>query len=148
MRSSVSGQASTEYVGVLALIAVVLAVATTAVAAPDIPGAVVHNLRVALCIVGGDVCRTVDAKAKGLEPCVRSARGESRQVSVGFWVTSVGHGKEYTVERLSDGSVVVRGFDGGNIGREFSPDSGLGPVEFKAGPGVTVGVSFRRGREW
>src|SRR3954454_18718134 len=107
MRSSDSGQASTEYSGVLALIAVVLAVAPTVLATPDLSGAVVHQFRVALCIVGGDVCRERDAQALGLAPCIRTASGESRELGVGI-VADVGHSKSYEVEVLSDGTVIVR----------------------------------------
>ena len=45
--------ATTEYAGVVTLVALVLGGATS-VAAPDLPETLAHHVRVGLCIVGGD----------------------------------------------------------------------------------------------
>ena len=82
-----SGQASIEYVAVLALLALVLGGAGAAVAAPDLPRALARHARVALCVVGGDVCRSEDARAAGLAPCVVNA--ERRESERGITVVLV-----------------------------------------------------------
>lgn len=133
-RSRADGQASAEYVALLALLAVVLAGAATVVAAPDLPAAVVRHLKVAVCIAGGDVCRSADAAARGLEPCVRSSSGRSRDSGVDIGGVFSGHDRGLEIERRSDGIVVVRGTDGGRMG--------VG-VLFAEG-----GIDFQRGREW
>jgi hypothetical protein len=102
MRSQ-QGQGTVEYVGVMALVAVVVAaaVAVCAVLAPGVANAVVGQVRHALCIVAGRVCVREDAAA----PCVvRTARDERREtVSLGF--VRLGAGRVVLRERLSDGTL-------------------------------------------
>ena len=57
-----AGQATIEYVAAIALIAAILVVAGPAVGAPDLARLVVSKLRLALCIVGMDVCSDKMAK--------------------------------------------------------------------------------------
>ena len=141
------GQASTEYVAMLALVAVVLAAAATVVAAPGLPAGVVHGIRTGLCIVGGDICRAADARARGLEPCVNSAVEHSADTSVSLLVVRTGHEHAYAVERLSDGRVRVRGTDGGHTSGSSSRGFQLGVVlDAQATSGGAI--SFQRGREW
>lgn len=116
--------------------------AAAAVAAPDLPAAVVRHLKVALCIAGGDVCRDADARARGLEPCVSSATSRSRDVGVEVSILRSGHARDVVVEERSDGTVVVRGTDGGRIG------AGIGVGALGVEVGAHGEVEFRRGREW
>lgn len=127
------GQASTEYVGVVALVALVLA-AGGAVAAPALPAALQHHLRVGLCIVGGDVCRASDARAAGLEPCVLRSRAADRRTRVNLTVLSYATGDALTIERRSDGSRRVA----------FSRSDGGGVV---VGAGVRLGAQVEVGAE-
>ena len=64
-----AGQATTEYIAAIALIAVILALAAPAVGAPSIASAVVHQMQRALCIAGLDICDARMAADAGLAPC-------------------------------------------------------------------------------
>ncbi len=142
-----AGQASAEYVGVLALVAAVLTVAATAVAAPDLPRAVVRQLEVALCIVGGDVCRTSDARAAGLEPCVQADEVHARQDTLSFGIAGEFSTGRWTATKRSDGTWVLTAARG--RGSAFGPDVGaasLGPVSVELGG--TVRLGFTEGSEW
>ena len=140
------GQATPEYVGVVTLVAVALSVAT-AVAAPDLPRTLVHHLRVGLCIAGGDVCRTGDARRAGLEPCVLTAREGDQHTKITVVAVSYGAHDDMVVERRSDGSARVSFArrDEGGVGRGLGVP--LGPrtvVEVEAG--ATVG--WTSGNVW
>jgi hypothetical protein len=101
MRSE-AGQGTVEYVGIVALVAVVLAtaVAGSAVLAPGVANAVTGQIRHALCIVTGRDCHVVAER-----PCVvRTARDERREtVAIAF--VEIGAGRVVLRERLSDGTL-------------------------------------------
>ena len=59
-----TGQATAEYVAILAIVALLLA-GGFAVAAPPLGAKVVEAVRTGLCLVGGDICRPADAAAAG-----------------------------------------------------------------------------------
>jgi hypothetical protein len=121
-----TGQATTEYAGLLALIAAALLGAGMIVGV-DVGAAVAKGIRTGICIVGGDVCRSSDAAAAGLEPCTMGDRsgGSGAMISVA-WVR-LGNSGGWTVATRSDGSVLVtrtrarKGGAGGGIGLEASP---------------------------
>jgi hypothetical protein len=140
------GQASLEYVGIVALLAFAVA-GGTAVAAPDLPRALVHHARVALCIVGGDVCRTADARAQGLEPCVVGSEVRGKRDGLTIAIVRVRRGGEIRIERRSDGSAVVSRRDGGTIEGTTGASLRLGPL-FQAGATIAGGVGFAAGRAW
>ncbi|HVL95233.1 MAG TPA: hypothetical protein VM266_05180 [Solirubrobacteraceae bacterium] len=142
-----SGQASLEYVGVLALLVLVLGGAGTAVLAPDLPGTVVRHVRVALCVVGGDVCRTADARAQGLEPCV-VVDGEDRErrgVSLAF--VRLGRDSAWSAQRRSDGTIALTYEDGAEGGATAGVGVELGPALDLAASGQ-AGLAFRSGSTW
>jgi len=144
---SASGQAATEYVAVLAVLAVVVALAG-AVAAPDVAGAVVRQVRLALCTVGGDVCRSADATREGLEPCpVREAVREDHE-GVDILFLRVGDDRLYAFERRSDGSVAITRTHGGSAGvtAGVGVQLGLDGVELELEAGGDLG--FRSGTTW
>lgn len=145
MRSH-SGQAAPEYVATLALVALTLAGAA-AVAKPDIAAEVVRQARTALCIVGGDVCRSADAVAAGLEPCV--VRTDSRLKRTGLTVMLVRSGEEVLtgIERRSDGSVAVIEVSGNDLGAGAQLNLTLGPIGRFDGDG-SVSARWRSGRTW
>ena len=148
MRESERGQASAEYVGVLALAALAFVTAGAMVGLGEIPAAVASTVRTGICIVAGDICRDSDARAAGLQPCTVSDRsqGGGTTFSVG-WVR-VGGADGLLVARRSDGSVVItksdesRGGVGAGIGFEATPlgvDVGLyGALDF----------TIAHGRSW
>jgi hypothetical protein len=142
--ASVRGQASSEYVALLALVAVVLAGAGAATGLDGVPVRVVHALRTALCIVGGDVCRAADARAAGLAPCVVGERETGGGVTLTIVSLRLGEAGEWAVAERSDGSVLVtrsedaRAGAGGGLGFELgSLEVGLsGSADFVVGGGA------------
>lgn len=129
------GQGTVEYIGVLTLVAVVLAAAVAggAVLAPGVGNAVVGQIRHALCIVTGRRCIELAAA----RPCVvRTARDERREaVSLGF--VQLGSGRVVLRERLSDGTlrltVLHRGRAGVSAGYGSSTRVRVGGVEVDVG---------------
>ncbi len=146
MRSH-AGQASTEYVAVLALLAIVLAGAGTAIAAPEIPRAVVHELRKALCIVGGDVCRSSDAARRGLEPCVVADEEHERETGINFVFFRTTGGEQWSVQRRSDGRFLLSASYDQHLGGTTGFGAKLGPV-LNAGGTLGATAGFRSGRTW
>jgi hypothetical protein len=145
---STAGQASTEYVAIVALVAVVFsALAGVLVAAPDLRGSLVATIRTGLCIVGGDICRTADAKARGLDPCIVQDEDHRRRTGATVAFVRVGGTQQYAIERRSDGTYRVSAGDGQDGGLT----AGLG---FALGGGVHVGVdgtaavTFTGGKSW
>ncbi|HZH25316.1 MAG TPA: hypothetical protein VEY49_10450, partial [Solirubrobacteraceae bacterium] len=77
------GQATSEYVAILLVVAAALAGASTlALAVAGVGDRVVATLRTGICIVGGDVCRSADAAAAGLEPCVTDRRSRRQDTTL------------------------------------------------------------------
>ena len=134
------GQASAEYVGVLALAALAFVTAGAAAGLGEIPAAVASTVRTGICIVAGDICRDSDARAAGLQPCTVGDRsqGGGKTFSVG-WLR-IGGADGLLVAQRSDGSVVVtkskqaRTGVGAGVGLEATPlgiDVGVyGSVDF------------------
>jgi hypothetical protein len=140
------GQASVEYVAAVAVVALVLAGAGVALAAPDLPGAVADRLRLALCIVGGDVCRRSDAAARGLEPCLVSAEEHERETGVSFLFIRGSGSEVWAVERLSDGRIRLSAGYGQGLGASTGIGLEVGPV--RAGGSASGAIGFRAGETW
>ena len=143
-----AGQGTTEYVGLLALVAASLLSAGMLVGLDDVGAAVAREIKTGICIVGGDICRRSDAQAAGLEPCTVSdrSRGSGATVSVA-WVR-IGGKDGWSVATQSDGSVVVtrtEGRSGGagvGLGVEASPFGLELGVEGKADFTVMKGAAW------
>ena len=147
-RRPIAGQASAEYVALLALLVAVLAGAGLLVAPPALGAKVSRALRTAICIVGGDVCRSADARAAGLAPCpVREdTRGTGGGLSVAF--VELGGGDELTLTRRSDGSVVVTSgqHERGGVGLGLGTD--LSPLGVHLVADASMAVRFADGQSW
>jgi hypothetical protein len=140
------GQASTEYVAILLVVAALLAVA--AVAVPGVGARVAAALRTGICIAGGDVCRDADAVAAGLEPCITRARTSREETAIDIAIVRLGENGERQLALRSDGSALVSelaedeaGVAGG-IGFTFSP------ARIDASAGAAVVGGYRGGRAW
>ena len=127
MRASERGQASAEYVGVLALAALAFVTAGAMVGLGEIPAAVASSVRTGICIVAGDICRDSDARAAGLQPCTVGDRSRGGGTTFSVGLLRIGGADGLLVARRSDGSVVVtkskearRGL-GAGAGVEASP---------------------------
>ena len=141
------GQASVEYVGALALVALVLMTATVAVAVPDLAGTVVAKLRLGLCIVGADICTEDDAAKAGLEPCVVSSNGGGRERGVTLGFVRLGRGGSDLVERLSDGTFRITRSKRYEVAGTLGAGVAAGPL-FEVGVDGTIGAGFAPGEVW
>ncbi|MEA2295135.1 MAG: hypothetical protein QOE86_2774 [Solirubrobacteraceae bacterium] len=141
------GQATTEYVAISAVVAVILIGAATAVAAPSIPRSVAHTIRKGICIVGGDICDPAGAKARGLDPCVVSSADHRRHTGATILFLRVGGTQEYAIERRSDGSYRVSAGDGQDFGASAGAGIRLGGG-FHIGPDGTASVGWLSGKAW
>jgi hypothetical protein len=126
-RHPAAGQGSLEYVGLLSVVAAVLAVAGPAAGVSRVGPEVVRVVRTGVCIVAGDVCRSSDAAAAGLAPCTLYDRRRGGGAALTVMSIRMGERHDWTVARRSDGSVLVTREDGDEAG----VSSGLG---FEAGP--------------
>jgi len=128
-----AGQASIEYVGAIALVALVFIFAAPAVGAPSIAGAVVREIKHALCIVSGDICTSGDAARVGLAPCPLRSETSGGEGSITAFSIEVGGKWVLTVTPQSDGSVAVIRTAGGSVGLVAGVGGGLslGPVRFE-----------------
>jgi hypothetical protein len=145
-RHPAAGQGAVEYVGLLAVVATVLAAAGPAAGLPGVGAEVAKVVRTGVCIVAGDVCRAADAEAAGLEPCTVSDRRRGLGAAATVMSVRLGERHEWTVARRSDGTVSVMRADGNEAGAS----GGLG---FEAGPlrlGVegSLGFTMATGVGW
>jgi hypothetical protein len=100
------GQATSEYVALIALVAVVLMLAT-GITAGGIGGRVLASLQRGLCHVSGAACTPPQPPDDDLAPCPveRTTGGESLEGA--FEVVKLGRGATLTAVRSSDGHVTV-----------------------------------------
>ena len=141
---SASGQASVDYVGALALLAVVFAAAAGLVAAPWLPERLAGAIRHGICVVSGALCTPAEARRAGFEPCPVARRSVAERAGATA-VLHLGRGDSMVVERFSDGRARVTFVDGGEAGAEagIGADAPAGP---SASARVGLGVAFNRGR--
>ena len=141
-----AGQASLEYVGLLALVATALAVAAPAAGLAGVPAQVAQAVRTGVCIVAGDVCRASDAAAAGLAPCTLSERRRGGGLAVTVLSVQVGGDHRFLVTRRSDGSVGVTKLARDELGASGGLGLEAGPlklgVEGEAGVKVAAGVGW------
>jgi len=142
-----SGQATIEYLGLVALLAVLL-VAGSAIGAPGVANAVLGQMRHALCIVTGKRC-TVDLQ----RPCTVASRRETRRIALSIVLVRLSRDSYVLRERLSDGTVrltVFRrygaGAEGGvggrlEIDRKDEPGEVPEPKDLLKKPGAAQGVT-------
>ena len=111
------GQAAAEYIAILLVAGALLAgAAAVAAAVPGVGDRVVAAVRTGICIVGGDLCRTADAAAAGLPPCLTRERGDRQDTTVDIAVVRVGGHGEWQLALRSDGSAVVTRLEENEVG--------------------------------
>lgn len=152
MSRSSSGQATTEYVGLLALLATVVA-ATLGVGvagAPGIVNAVLGQVRHALCLVTAEECRRPEARA-----CVVRADRERTRWTAHLTVLRLDHQHVVLRELLSDGTVRLTrlresGAGGGlTMGVSGELKGGRGTeLSAEAGASAALMAIYGRGRVW
>lgn len=145
-RPAASGQAAAEYVALLLVVALLLAVA--AVAVPGVGERVIHAVRTAICIVGGDLCRDADAAAAGLEPCVTSARSKREDTTLDIAVVRLGEHGEWQLALRSDGQAEVTQIAENELGGTVGVGVSFSPAGVEANAGAALVARFHGGRAW
>jgi hypothetical protein len=140
------GQASTEYVAILLVVAALLAVA--AVAVPGVGERVVAAVRTGVCIAGGDVCRGADAAGAGLEPCVTRARSSREETAVDVALVRLGENGEWQLALRSDGSALVSRLEEGEAGVQGGVGFTFSPAGIDASVRASAVGGYHGGRAW
>lgn len=143
-----AGQASAEYVAVVTLVAILLAGAGTAVAAPDLAGSVAGALRRGVCVVAGGVCSPGEARELGLKPCPVHVRSNAERLRGKVAIVRLEQGDALLIERRSDGTASVSFVDRARAGAEVGIGLRLSPLGIDAAAEVGGGVEFSGGRTW
>ena len=143
------GQAAAEYIAILLVAGALLAgAAAVAVAVPGVGDRVVAAVRTGICIAGGDLCRTADAAAAGLPPCLTRERGDRQDTTVDIAVVRVGGHGEWQLALRSDGSAVVTRLEENEVGGTVGVGVSFSPVGVDAGASATLSAGYRSGRAW
>ncbi len=129
------GQATVEYLGLIALVAALLVAGGIAVFAPALTERVVEGFRRALCAVTGAACDP------GREPCVVASEEVRDRGEVTGLVIRVGRDHAVLRERRSDGSVLVTVIDGLDAGVEVA--GGIGGTLRVGRRGLGAGGALR-----
>jgi hypothetical protein len=144
-----AGQASAEYVAILLVVGTVLAGAAAAAAAvPGVGSRVVGVVRTGICIVGGDLCRSGDAAAAGLPPCVTSARSEREDTTVDIGVVRLGEHGEWLLALQSDGGAVVTRLERDDVGGTAGVGVTFSPLQINASASAAALIGYQGGRAW
>ncbi len=143
------GQAAAEYIAILLVAGALLAgAAAVAVAVPGVGDRVVAAVRTGICIAGGDLCRTADAAAAGLPPCLTRERGDRQDTTIDIAVVRVGGHGEWQLALRSDGSAVVTRLEENEVGGTVGVGVSFSPVGVDAGASATLSAGYRSGRAW
>jgi hypothetical protein len=143
------GQAGAEYIAILLVVGAVLAgAAGVAGAVPSVGERVVGTVRIGLCIVGGDLCRTADAAAAGLSPCLMRERGDRRSTTLDIAVVRLGEHGEWQLALRSDGSAVVTQLAASEAGGTAGIGVTFSPIGVDAGVSAALTAAYHAGRAW
>jgi hypothetical protein len=146
--SDARGQATSEYVALVALVAVALALAA-GLTSGGVAGHVLAGLQRGLCRVAGTVCVRSQPPAADLAPCPLERTTRRESLDGAFAVVTLGDGGTLSAVRLSDGRVVLSMRDEKKAGVEV----GVGlhvSIAGRRGSEATAGVSasIGSGRSW
>ena len=147
-RHPAAGQASAEYVALL-LWPRCSGRARAAVAVPGVGERLVRTVRTGICIAGGDVCRSADARAAGLPPCVTRERSRRQETTIDIAVVRLGGNGEWQLALRSDGTAAVTrlaeaaGGATAGVGVTFSPPSSSSACRAPSTAGYRGGKAWR-----
>lgn len=110
MRST-SGQATIDYVALVAVVAIVLGLGVASAGAAGIVNAVAGQIRHALCVVGGGPCS--DPRSK---PCTVASTRDLHHYALSVVLVRIDHERSVLRERMSDGTVRLTVARGGAAG--------------------------------
>lgn len=145
-----AGQATLEYIAAIALVAALLLVAAPAVGAPDVGRKVVEAVEHGICIVGGDICNSGDARRAGVAPCPLKSETSGAEGAMTAFSVELGGKWTLVVTPQSDGTVAVVRSAGASAGIAGGPSAGasLGPVKFEAGADGALRARVQVARGW
>lgn len=109
-----SGVTAAEYIGVLGLLAAVLA--ALLLLAPAMGTVIGHGIRAAICSIAGVGCEETVAQDHEPDSCVRESRQRGVNGSVKVTFVEVGGGAGYLREERSDGEIHVTWIEDGQVG--------------------------------
>jgi hypothetical protein len=141
-----AGQASAEYVALLAVVCAVVAGVAAVGSAPPIAAQVAGAIKHGICLVAGGICTPREARAAGLAPCLVHARSDRERLGGRVMIVKVGRGDSLLVQRRSDGTASVSFADGEVLGGSLGVALQVGGQGLKARGGV--GLQFTAGRTW
>ena len=147
-RREPAGQAALEYVAVLALVAAVLGVAGATGGLPAVGEKVAATLRLGLCVVVGDVCRSREARAAGLAPCTLRAATRGRGGALTLASVRFGAHGEWSAARRSDGTITVTRAQDGSLGISAGLGFVFTPAQAEAGAEVSLDARASRATGW
>jgi hypothetical protein len=129
MRST-RGQATVDYVALIAVLALLSSAALTTVTAgvPGIVNAVAGQIRRALCVVGGGPCRDLTRR-----PCMVASTRDAHHIAVDILLVRIDQERSVLRERMSDATVRL------TVARSGAAGAAVG-----AGAGAAVTVKGRR----
>jgi hypothetical protein len=130
------------------LVAILLAGAGTAVAAPDLAGSVRGALRRGLCVVVGGVCSSGEARAQGMKPCPVHVRDNTEKLEAKVLLVTLERGDGLVIERRSDGTASVSFVDDVKAGAEIGVGLRFSPLGVDGTADLGGGVQFASGRTW
>ena len=138
-RRSERGQATTDYVALLAVVAALVAIAATlaAVGAPGVVNAVRAQMAHALCVVTGRACH-VDR----LRPCIVAMRRESRRYGLNLGFVRLDKDRFVLREQFSDGTVRLTAVKRYGAGAEGGLGATLRVKQAQRSKGFSRGVKL------
>ena len=142
----IAGQASAEYVALLAVVCAVVAGAAAVGSVPPLAAQVARQVKHGICLVAGGICTPGEARAAGLGPCLVRVRTDRERLGGRVLVVKVGRGDSFLVQRRSDGTAAVSFADGGAVGASFG--LGLHFTGHRADVRGGGGLQFASGRTW
>ncbi len=139
-----SGQASLEYVVIVAIVSVLLTGSAALTRDSGIASVVVAQFARAICVVSGGDCD------RDRMPCVVQANASSTTASLVIAVIKLSGGRTLIRERRSDGTELVTLIENGGAGVELTAGArlSLGAAQFGAALVGSVTGSLVRGRAW
>jgi len=137
-RKRTRGQATIEYVVVVLLIALVLAIGGLVIAAPGVANTVVSSMRRALCVVTGGGCVTVPGR-----PCTVTSEAKDERVTVYAGIVRLDDHAGLLREVLSDGTVRITQIDdvGAGLSVGVGGEATLNVAGLALGTGEVAGVA-------
>ncbi|MDW5595210.1 hypothetical protein VSS74_12740 [Conexibacter stalactiti] len=142
------GQATNEYVALLALVAIAIA-ALAGISASGIGSGVLAGLQRGICLVAPGPCPRIVAVRDDLAPCPVSKRTSRERLSETIAIVELGSSGTLRATGHSDGTVTITLADGSEVGAtfRFGAHAAAGREVGGGGRG-RAGIDWGSGRSW